>query len=360
LSGLSGKIFSTPGVILMFPRTFIILLFVSPLAVAASWDGYNSPSRFAADYEYRLDHLPLSGSVDAVDIPWSESYWPRNQGSLNLRWNAPTPIGFGYRSPPFEKIKQMTRTELSHLSPAEKFDLARGRYDYPFTTYIRRYMAKRNAKDFEGICDGWTASAIQFKEPLPIDHVNPEGITIPFGSSDIKALISYLAAYHTDLGPIFAGRYCTTFGFGSRCADINPGALHVILANEIGLRKTPFAADVEIGRETWNQPVFAYEFEIVGSAGSSSSIGYLIQGKMHYTDELEISRWEPVTGTEHFMRAAQDLKYVVELDSNHRITGGYWVEGSNHPDLFWKSTKPIVFEGDFIILKDLYRPVGSQ
>jgi hypothetical protein len=349
----------------MFPITITLLFtLTSSLAIAASWDGSNSPTRFAADYEYRLDRLPLSGSLDALDIPWSESYWPRNQGSLNLRWNAPIPIGFDYASPPFEKIKHMTRTELSHLSPAEKFDLARGRYDYPFTTYIRRYMAKRSAKDFEGICDGWTASAIQFKEPLPIDHVNPEGITIPFGSSDVKALISYLAAYHTDLGPIFAGRYCTTFGFGSRCADINPGAMHVILANEIGIRKKAFAADVEIGRETWNQPVYAYDFKIVGSAVSgdlaSGSNAVLVQGKMIYTDELETSYWDPVTGTDRFVSAFHDLKYVLELDGTGRITGGYWITSGKHPDLFWKATRPIEFQGDFAILKDLYRPVSGE
>jgi len=344
------------------PFLFILGVLLTSTAPtrASPWDGYNNPARFDSTYEYQFSSLPLRGTVHPVDIPWSESYWPRNKGSLNLRWNSPGQEGFGYRSPRYEEVHKMSRNELSQLSPAEKFDLARGLYTYPFSTYIAKVMAKRNAKDFEGICDGWTASAIQFKEPLPIDYPNPDGLIIPFGSSDIKALISYVAAYHTNLGSILVGRYCVTFGFGSRCSDINPGSLHVILGNEIGLRKTPFAADVEIGRETWNQPVFAYEFEILGSAGSSSAKGYLIQGKMHYTDELEISRWEPVTGTEYFMRAAQDLKYVVELDAQDRIVGGYWVEGSNHPDLFWKATKPILFEGDFSILKDLYRPIGRR
>ncbi len=338
-------------------KLLISSLFVPLPLFAANWDGYNAPSRMADDYEYRFSSLPLKSSLSAEDIPWSESYWPRNTGSINLRWNSPGLEGFNYRSPPFEKVKGMTRDELARLSPAEKFDLARGLYQYPLSTRVARYHAKRDAKDFEGICDGWTASAIQFKEPSPIDWTNPDGITIPFGASDVKALISFVGAFYTQLGSKLVGRYCTTFGWGARCADINPGSLHVILTNEIGIRKKAFAADVEIGRETWNQPVYAYDFEVRGSAKASSVKALLIHGKMFYTDELEQSYWEPVTGTDRWVGAFHELEYVLEMDANDRITGGYWITTGKHPDLFWKPTQPITFTGEFELLNQIYRPI---
>lgn len=329
------------------------------VANASEWDSYNNPSHFDSQYEYHLNALPAQAMLETKNIPWSESYWPRNKGSINLRWNSPGQEGFDYQSPQFSKVTRMSREELAQLSPAEKFDLARGRYDYPLSSYVARVNAKKTAKDFEGICDGWTASAIQFLEPKPVDFVNPDGIVIPFGSSDIKALISYKGSFHSDLGPILVGRYCTTFGIGSRCSDLNPGSFHVILANEIGLKHQAFAADIEIGRETWNQPIYGYSFEIVGSAYSSAPYAVHVRATLHYTDELDESQWEPVTGTDKFVGGTQDLEYILEMDSNGKITGGDWITTKKHPDLFWKPTLKIVFDGDFALLNQLYQPISQ-
>jgi hypothetical protein len=355
----SGKLyFRVIGILIMKPAFLLAsIIFFQTFAIADSWDIYNNPSKFDSNYEYHFQKLPLASSLSPQNIPWSESYWPRNKGSINQRWNSPKKEGFDYISPSRNQVLNMSYAELSRLSPAEKFDLAQGFYHYPLSGYVARVNAKKNAKDFEGICDGWTASAIQFKEPKPVDIVNPDGITIPFGSSDVKALISYVGAFHTNLGPILVGRYCTTFGFGARCDDINPGTLHVILANEIGLKQQAFAADVEIGRETWNQPIFAYEFEVKGSALSSAPNALRIHAKMHYTDELEISEWQPVTGTDKFVSAFHELDYILELDYSGRITGGYWITTGKHPDLFWKPTKPIQFQGDFALLNKIYQPI---
>ena len=326
-------------------------------AFADEWDSYNDPSHFDSNYEYRLNALPAKSMLETKNIPWSESYWPRNKGSINLRWNAPQPIGFDYQSPKFSRVTRMTRDELAELSPAEKFDLARGLYDYPLSSYVARVNAKKKAKDFEGICDGWTASAIQFREPKPVDFTNKDGIVIPFGSSDIKAIMSYKGAFHSDLGPIMVGRYCTTLGIGSRCKDINPGAFHVILANEIGLKHQAFASDIEIGRETWNQPIYGYEFEITGSAQSTAPKAVRVRATLNYTDELDESQWQPVTGTDKFVGGTMDLEYILEMDSYGRIIGGEWITTGKHPDLFWKPTKKIVFDGDFELLNQLYQPI---
>jgi len=335
----------------------ILILFSTIHTQADTWDSYNDPARFDSHYQYNFNALPLKGSLDVDKTPWSESYWPRNKGSINLRWNSPSKEGFGYRSPLRAEVASMTRAQLAQLSPAEKYDLARGMYDYPLTNHVATVNAKPNAKDYEGICDGWTASAIQFREPKPVDIKNPEGIMIPFGSSDVKALMSYHAAFNVNLGPIFVGRYCTILG-GARCDDINPGAYHVVLANEIGLRHQAFASDVEIGKETWNQPIYGFEFEVVGSAYSLHAANAIrIHAKMHYTDELDQSQWEPVTGTDKFVGAIQETEYVLEMDANNNITGGYWITTGVHPDLFWKPTHQITFTGDFEFLNKIYQPM---
>ena len=89
---------------------FLILLFaLTPGALADPWDSSNAPSRFTppeAPYETRFEALPLSGSSDPDRIPWSETYWPSNEGSINIRWNAPGRPGFGLRSPTLEELKK--------------------------------------------------------------------------------------------------------------------------------------------------------------------------------------------------------------------------------------------------------------
>ena len=343
---------------------FLSILAVIGLAAtsahADTWDSRNDPSNFDSNYEYRFNALPKVATIPAASRPWSESYWPRNKGSINIRWNTPTKEGFNYRSPSRGEVMNMSRDDLAKLSPAEKYDLVRGLYDYPLTTHVAAVNAKKTAKDYEGICDGWTATAIQFREPKPVDVMNPDGISIPFGSSDVKALMAYHAAFNVNLGPIFVGTYCKgPIGLGlPGCADINPGSYHVVLANEIGLKHQAFASDVEIGKETWNQPIYGYEFEVRGSASSSAPKALLIHSKMYYTDELDNSQWEPVTGTDKFIGTVQESDYILEMDYHDRIIGGEWISKYIHPDLFWKPTNKVTFTGEFEFLNKIYQPMN--
>jgi len=339
---------------LMF--TFLGLI---PRAVADPWDGYNDPNRFASGYDYQFQNLPLKGDVDGARVPWSESYWPRNQGSINIRWNAPGKPGFDYHSPSKEELMNMSPSEIAQLSPTEKYDLYRGRYDYPLKNYIASSEANRNAPDWAGICDGWSASAIQLREPKAVTRINPDGIAIPFGASDVKGLISYTAA-RQNLQSIVIGRYCPfglSLGFAN-CQDINPGAFHVILANELGIRKTAFPADIDPGKQAWNQPIIGYEFKVLGSAHSDFSENALrIHSRLIYVDELDNSSFEPVTGTPLWKSAVQESDYILELDGSGRIVGGSWLTKYIHPDVFWKPTTNIEFSGEYSQLPELYEPI---
>ena len=347
-------------------KTAAILALISMNAFADKWDSSNDPRNFDNNYEYRLNNLPLSAELPSNKTPWSSSYWPRKKGSINYRWNSANPTGY-IKQPSEMRVRSMSRAELATLSPAEKFDLVQGNYNYPLSANVLA-NSKPSAKDFEGVCDGWTAAAIEFVEPAPVDVTNPDGIVIPFGSSDVKALMSYDVSINFkpgSLGAVFVGGYCSaplgmTMGLGN-CKDINPGAFHVILANQIGLKKQSFAVDVDPGRETWNQPVHGFEFKIL----ERTSKGVIVNAKMKYAaDDLgpedynKIFNWDPIVGTVNFHGEEMEVDYELELDYSGRIIGGSWIGNSkrNHPDLFWMPTRKIEWTKEFDILNKIYKP----
>ncbi len=267
----------------------------------------------------------------------------------------------------------MSQAQLSQLSPAEKFDLVRGLYDYPLSTSVAK-GSKKSAKDYEGVCDGWTASAIQFAEPKPVTVTNPDDVVIPFGSSDVKALMSYDVSINQPAGimkSVFAGKYCVNpvgIRLGTaNCTDINPGAFHVILANQIGIKKESFAVDIDPTRETWNQPVYGFEFDIKGTTKSEhAATAYIVHAKFLYAEDdpegaeekKNVFTWEPTVGTVKYNGAVLECDYILEVDYSGRITGGEWLGASkgNHPDLFWMPTKKIQFTEEFKFLDKVYKP----
>ncbi len=343
----------------LHPLTFSILaqcsfvslsIFTALSAHAGKMTGVNNPALFDEHYEYHLNQLPLKGSLATEQLPWSETYWPNKEGSINVRWNAPGAPGFSYHLYTKDEVKAMSREELKKLSPSEKFDLALGHYNYPLVAEVYDTRAKKDAADWEGLCDGWTNSAIQFKEPKPKDIVNPDGIVIPFGSSDIKAILAYYTSMHDNTENVQVGAYCGRWN-RIACKELNPGAYHVILANEIGLKHKGFASNIESGRQIWNQPVYGFEFQIVGSGVPSglSKNAVHVKASMTYGRESE-SSWDPGIGTDQFASNSQEVEYILNLDDDGKITGGYWLTKKVHPDNFWKPTQKITFTGDYQLM----------
>jgi hypothetical protein len=350
----------------------VLFIFISLPVLAENWDSDNDPRIFDSNYEYRLNALPLKAVLPLNKTPWASSFWPRKKGGINYRWNTVNPTGYIVQ-PSRGTVKAMSKEAIATLSPAEKFDLVQGHYDYPLSS---RVLANANpkAKDFEGICDGWTASAIQFSEPSPVEVTNPDGIVIPFGTSDVKALMSYDVSINFEPGalrPTFVGGYCST-PWGMRlglnnCRDINPGAFHVILANQIALKKEAFGVDIDPGKETWNQPVYGFEYEIRGmTTADHAARAYVVHAKLMYAEddpdapnEKKVFTWTPTVGTADYMGSVMELDYILEVDGAGRISGGSWIDKSkgNHPDLFWMPTAKIEFTHEFRdVLKQIYKP----
>ena len=239
-----------------------------------AWNTANSPSHWQSGYEYRFDQLPLEGGM-TDHTPWSDTYWPSYQAGIAARWNQKGSNGFKYKLLNEDQVRALAQEELAELSPAEKYDIFMGRFDYP-TVKMVRGKTSASAQSWAGICHGWSPAALNHLEPAPVLVTSDSGIAVPFGSDDVKALMDEYYA-NNEQQTQFLGTRCQKGGGGIRgflgvftssdaCDDVNAGALHVILTNELGIRHQGFVADVDRGRQVWNQPVYGFVSRVVERA----------------------------------------------------------------------------------------------
>jgi hypothetical protein len=327
-------------------------------AHAEKWSDSNDPAIMDPHFVYQLARLPLEGRLDI--IPWSETYWPSKQGSLNVRWNQPVPEGFKYTSPSREEVARMSRDELSRLAPSEKYDIFMGRYSYPLRQEVKS-IATPSARWWSGICDGWSIAATQYPaEPMAVDATNPDGVVVPFAASDVKGLMSYTAARHFQVESKQVGSRCMGLSRvlgGAACKDINAGALHVVLVNQIGLKNQGFVVERDPGIQIWNQPVYGFKYQLMGSAQSKDGAsGVRVQATLYFADELDKPEWLPVVGTDKFVEGKIEMDYILDLDSNGSIIGGTWVGKADHPDFVWLPTNRLEFKDEMDGINRLYVP----
>jgi hypothetical protein len=339
-------------------------LALSTVAIAQEkqkWPDYSNPGIVSKNFELRLDRLPLEGHHDVPHTGWSDDYWPTQKGSINRRWNAAGQPGFNLDSPSLARARMMSEKEIGELAPTEKYDLLRGRYDYPLVKRVNQ-NADPNAKDWAGICNGWSQASLNLKEPKAIVLTNADGIKIPFGSSDVKALLSFFYAYEVNTPTQQIGLRCFV-GRGLRflargCGeDVNAGAFHIIMANKMGLERKGFLADVDRLKEVWNQPITGFTSTILQSRAASSGAAsqavseVLVRTDLTYGSEIE-PQWEAVLGTSSQTYEKLELEYIVELDAQGRIVGGKW-QSWIRPDFLWfRGIAP--FTGEFKDLEKLY------
>jgi hypothetical protein len=334
---------------------FSIILGLIPVGQihAEVWDPANAPSLFDLDHRYEYDFSKLPTQATLKTIPWSETYWPSYRGSINLRWYAPEPDGFNYTPPTLEQVKVMSLEQLKTLSPSEKYDLFMGHYDYPLWHEVSRY-ANPHAGEFTGLCDGWSIAAIQYREPDAVTVANPDGILIPFGASDVKALMTFASEFHSRRQTVQVGTSCQ-----ANCTGMNAGALHVILSNQIGIMNQGFVTERQVIDEQWNQPVYAYESKEVGSAPSNvaGAHGVLMHTVLHYTEDLDLSYYEPVSGTNRFHSNKVAMDYVLDLNDQNQIVGGTYLPNSDRVGYFWMQTNALKFTGTMSGIQQIYREI---
>lgn len=300
------------------------------------------------EMSFHFDLLPLEGEVPQSHKFWSGHSWPNNLGSINYRWATQNPVGFFYLSPTYREVSNMPIEKLAELSPAEKFDLYLGNYDYPLKREIEKTIGPY-MENWEGLCHGWAVAAIHHSVPKAKMVKNPDGLSIPFGAPDIKALLSF--AYSKELidedesyGLRCENPYDTT---EDRCFDDLPAHIfHAVLTNKVGLLGQSLIMDIDPGHEVWNHPVLGYKSKSKKLSGSK----VFITTQIRYLDLVQESDWESSPRIQSLLT----LQYELTLDQRGVMTGGKWVSQAR-PDFIWTMKRKNSFPGELDRIFDLLK-----
>ena len=320
-------------------------------------------------------------AVGKAAVAWADTYWPTSDGSHNARWMGPTVKS------PLEKYDAAFNNAPGCATQPEMYGTgAKAKWD----TYNQCAgpAAKWQAANFQGggkmhdgidndgdgktddygndgidgiqgwwgTCHAWTPASLTSPEPQHAVTLN--GVTFEVG--DIKALTQNI--YDRTSAVMLGGRcnnkeinHDVNGSANDECSDVNPGALHVIMTNFLGLRQAPLIEDRTANYEVWNQPVVAYEVTkqakisnsaantCVGSSGSTWKYNtkakelYEVRATLTYITETSASR-TPV-GFED-STSQDDNHYILELDSAGKVIGGrYCTDSTNsHVDFLWSPT----------------------
>ena len=178
-------------------------------------------------------------------------------------------------------------------------------------------------------------------EKEPENSVTKNGVE--FTVMDIKGLITL--AYDKGLQSEFVGTRCDAdlnatgddeiefdeFGRPVGCFDTNPGTLHLVLSNLIGIQGKTLVEDRTIDYQVWNQPIRGYEvltneeitaqqanelLKIIDGARNENVEGQLAKDAWEHYGPFDISEGEKVesvmTGT-----GDADLMSVVTANQKH-------------------------------------------
>lgn len=333
-----------------------------PAQAKEAWNEPNRPELFSTEYVRQFESLPTMGKTRKE--PWADTYWPYYKGGIAARWSASSPAmvadAWSGRLHSREELAALSADELAQLSPSEKFDILRGDYGYALTRHQRSEHSPSD-DTWWGLCDGWAAASIHFDEPGAVVLANGDGIQIPFGSSDVKALLTFQQSRAGRA--VILGERCNAnlssnplLSNSRACRDTNAGSFHIVLANEVGLRGESIVMDITRDAEVWNQPIQSFVTRKISerrpSRGSASGtvVEYEMETDVTYTVEMQASAARRV-GTGNARKVTR-YRYFVEVNASGDVVGGSWVS-KQRPDFLWKS-EPAKFEGFFAPLKTLY------
>lgn len=245
------------------------------------------------------------GSADGEikPAPWSGEWWSRKKGFLIKSWP-------GHDPSPFERYDKYVES-VTGTNP--------GALEWEANFRNRHYNPK--AEDWEGHCNGWSASSIL--EPEPKEKKVRNGIV--FETSDQKAILAEL----------YMNTYCMFYGkrywgnAGDDQDDIYPDQFHKLLMEYVATKKSPMVCDITSDKQVWNFPLF--KFRSQWSSGWFSDNKLKVETTCYFADdgvkpEYLGTKWFAITYT-----------YNLFVDDDENIIGGEWTKGSkkNHPDFVW-------------------------
>lgn len=358
-----------------------------------AWNSSNDPIRLAQRLNYRLADLPKTGKLDKpvwkdrypaavgkADVAWADTYWPTMERSTNIRWDGASvksPLekydaaynsAAGCATQPAETCgsgaKAAWDTYFTCAGPAAKWQMKSFQSLYQQIDGVDNdgdgQKDECDASDDEGaqgwwgLCHAWSPAALL--EPEPQRAVTVGGVT--FEVADIKALIQ--TVYDRSSAAMLGGR-CNaetvehTVGgsdANTECMDVNPGALHVVLTNFLGINDMAVVEDRTASGQVWNQPLLGYNVTMqdevtparanacVGTTGDTWTFNrnakklFEVKLTTDYLFEGEAS--DRPLGTRGHV-GHDTYHYILELGSTGKIIGGKYCTASvnDHPDFLW-------------------------
>ena len=318
------------------------------------------------DMQQNFYQLPLSGKLNQV--PWRGDYWPTSSWEIARQYQPQQKATL----PTLHDLKTMTREQLFQLSPAEKYDIARGDFDYTLTKIVlkkfektvEKYGSRFSIPSWEGLCHGWANASLNFpKEPGQTLFKTENGLSIPFGSHDIKGLLAWFQGeWGSSVAPDTyrinriskLGKTCPfaksnpAFADNQDCKDISAAAFHTIIANQIGIKKTGLVMDVVEDDPVWNHPIHQYNSQIISYGRNLKDDPYfdletyfaeaskVIEVKTTLVYPIEIAATPVPHGPDYEgSLSSMHLHYYLALDARGHIVDSRWHDDSARPDTIW-------------------------
>lgn len=263
-----------------------------------------------SDWDRKLKDLPTKGSVPEFRVPYSGHDYPdRGGGTIEAMKK--------YDSAYHRGEMMAARYEREDVRNGRKAPRTREQEseDRPFRRLFSGFGFRR-IPSWYGHCNGWTAASIRHAEPQR--NVIRNGVV--FTPADIKGMLAEVYMYND-----------TEF-LGGVDAVINPGTLHLSLANWLGRGSHPIGMDNTLGEVVFNYPIYAYKSELEQVSSQrfavDTTITYAVSTAREANEKTRVKK-------------EMRFHYLLELDSAGQVIGGSYYRDSAKIDMLWAPLKPV-------------------
>jgi hypothetical protein len=166
-----------------------------------------------------------------------------------------------------------------------------------------------------GTCHAWAPAALLAPEPQHAVTLN----RVTFTPGDIKDLTQN--AFDSTRAIMLGGRcnakeitHDVAGSANTECSDVNPGAMHVIMTNFLGIAQLPLVEDRTANFEVWNQPVLGYE--VLKQAQVSKTAANTCVGQT-----MNKTKWSYNTAAAKLYEVRMRVDYLTESSASNEAQG---------------------------------------